>query len=153
MCCVRGQKKAQKSLSSGVSSLRRVVGHQNDPEEVEVAAYEEMEGLDQDDDSPDSKMESEWRKRRVSSKAQNWCDLFFILDILASRCLTWYWLANLSSAWRNLDGSAKSFHQHGHVPCACIPGQDWQPLAWLGTNRGELTVRSLLFWQIHRRCW
>jgi len=84
MCCVRGQKKAQKSLSSGVSSLRRVVGHQNDPEEVEVAAYEEMEGLDQDDDSPDSKMESEWRKPRVSSKAQNWCDLFFILDILAS---------------------------------------------------------------------
>ena len=92
MCCVRGQKKAQKSLSSGVSSLRRVVGHQNDPEEVEVAAYEEMEGLDQDDDdSPDSKMgaaQSEWGKPRVSSKAQNWCDLFFILDILASRCLT-----------------------------------------------------------------
>ena len=89
MCCVRGQKKAQKSLSSGVSSLRRVVGHQNDPEEGEVTAYQEMEGLDQDDDdSPDSKMgaaHSEWRKPRVSSKAQNWCDLFFILDILASR--------------------------------------------------------------------
>ena len=91
MCCVRGQRKAQKSLSSGVSSLRKVVGHQNDhPGEAAGACYEEMEGLDQDEESIDSKMEAaqeEWRKPRVSSKAQNWCDLFFILDILASRCL------------------------------------------------------------------
>ena len=90
MCCVRGQRKAQKSLSSGVSSLRRVVGHQNDPGERAIAGYEEMEGLDHDEDSLDSKMEAaqeERRKPRVSSKAQNWCDLFFILDILASRCL------------------------------------------------------------------
>jgi len=87
MCCVRGQRKAQKSLSSGVSSLRKVVGHQNDPGEGAVAGYEEVEGLDHDEDSLDSKMEAaqeEWRKPRVSSKAQNWCDLFFILDILAS---------------------------------------------------------------------
>ena len=91
MCCVRGQRKAQKSLSSGVSSLRKVVGHQNNQGEGAVAGYEEMEGLDHDEDSLDSKMEAaqeEWRKPRVSSKAQNWCDLFFILDILASRCLT-----------------------------------------------------------------
>ena len=90
VCCVRGQRKAQKSLSSGVSSLRRVVGHQKDPSgERAIAGYEEMEGLDRDEDSLDSKMEAaqeEWRKPRVSSKAQNWCDLFFILDILASRC-------------------------------------------------------------------
>ena len=91
MCCVRGQRKAQKSLSSGVSSLRKVVGHQNEHSgEAAGACYEEMEGLDQDKQSPESKMEAaqeEWRKPRVSSKAQNWCDLFFILDILASRCL------------------------------------------------------------------
>ena len=57
---------------------------------IEHFGYEEMEGLDRDEDSLDSKMEAaqeEWRKPRVSSKAQNWCDLFFILDILASRCL------------------------------------------------------------------
>ena len=92
MCCVQSKRTAQKSLSSGVSNVRRMVGHQNQPEDREVAGYEEMEGVDHDEDSLDLKteiaQEEEWVKPRVPSKAQNWCDLFFILDILASRCLS-----------------------------------------------------------------
>ena len=88
MCCVRGQRKAQKSLGYGVSGLKRVVGQQKDPREADIAGYEEMDGVDHDKDTLESRMratEEEWRKPRVPSEAQNWCDLFFILDILASR--------------------------------------------------------------------
>ena len=90
MCCIRSKRTAQKSLSSGVSNVRRMVGHQDDPENRKVAGYEEMEGVDEDslDLKTDIAQEEEWGKPRVSSKAQNWCDLFFILDILASRCLS-----------------------------------------------------------------
>ena len=88
MCCVRGQRKAQRSLGYGVSGLKRVVGQQKDPREAVIADYVEMEGVDHDEDTLESRMratEEEWRKPRVPSEAQNWCDLFFILDILASR--------------------------------------------------------------------
>ena len=88
MCCVRGQRKAQKSLGYGVSGLKRVVGQQKDQREADIAGYVEMNGVDHDEDTLESRMratEEEWRKPRVSSEAQNWCDLFFILDILASR--------------------------------------------------------------------
>ena len=106
MCCVQSKRTAQKSLSSGVSNLRRMVGHQNDTEDREVAGYEEMEGVDHDEDSLDSKTEiaqdEEWGKPRVSSKAQNWCDLFFILDILASRYLSSY-------SWEILNVARKIF--------------------------------------------
>ena len=92
MCCVQSKRTAQKSLSYGVSNVRRMAGHQNDTADKDVAGYEEMEGVDDDEDSLDSKteiaQEEEWGKPRVSSKAQNWCDLFFILDILASRYLS-----------------------------------------------------------------
>ena len=82
MCCIRGQRKAQKSLGYGVSGLKRVVGQQNDPREADIAGYEEMDGVDHDEDTLESRMratEEEWRKPRVPSESQNWCDLFFIL--------------------------------------------------------------------------
>ena len=90
MCCVQSKRTAQKSLSSGVSNVRRMVGHRNDTEDMKVAGYEEMEGVDEDslDLKTEIAQEEEWVKPRVPSKAQNWCDLFFILDILASRCLS-----------------------------------------------------------------
>ena len=80
LCFKTGKKNAQKTISKSLTKMHMKKDHVvNNYGTLDEGADDEVEVLNEDMDNTHVAI-----KPKVPTEAQNWCDLFFILDILAS---------------------------------------------------------------------